>query len=240
MKYKYDFHLHSCLSPCGDDDMTPHNLVNMAKILELDVIALTDHNTVDNCQSAIKAGEEAGLVVVPGMELCTAEEIHTICLFPDIASAKAFGEYVHTMLPPVKNKPGVFGRQIKMDHLGGEIGEEEILLVTASFLPVTELPGLVEEYGGFCYPAHVDRSSFSIISVLGMLRANMGFTCAELTAGANVAALTITNPDLASMRIMRSSDAHYLENMGEAADTIELPELSAKAVINALHNTFSK
>ena len=79
MKLYYDFHLHSCLSPCGDNEMTPYNLVNMAKVLGFDVIALTDHNSCKNCRAAVRAGEDAGLTVIPGMELCTAEEIHVVC-----------------------------------------------------------------------------------------------------------------------------------------------------------------
>ena len=72
MRIYYDFHLHSALSPCGDGDMTPNNIVNMAKIMGLDVIALTDHNSCKNCRAAINVGENAGLTVIPGMELCTA------------------------------------------------------------------------------------------------------------------------------------------------------------------------
>ena len=87
MKFFYDFHLHSCLSPCGDDDMTPYNLVNMAKLLGYDIIALTDHNSCRYAASAVRAGEQAGLVVIPGMELCTQEEAHVVCLFPDVPSA---------------------------------------------------------------------------------------------------------------------------------------------------------
>ena len=84
MKYYYDLHLHSCLSPCGDMDMTPNNIVGMAKLLGLDVIALTDHNSTLNCQAVIKVGKENGLCVIPGMELTTAEEIHVVCLFPTL------------------------------------------------------------------------------------------------------------------------------------------------------------
>ena len=42
----YDLHIHSCLSPCADDSMTPHNICNMAKIKGLDLIAVTDHNSM--------------------------------------------------------------------------------------------------------------------------------------------------------------------------------------------------
>ena len=89
--------------------MTPYNLVNMAKLLGLDIIALTDHNTCENCASAIKAGEAIGLTVIPGMELCTSEEVHVVCLFPDVESAMEFSDYVISSMPPVKNRPDIFG-----------------------------------------------------------------------------------------------------------------------------------
>src|SRR5574344_976296 len=108
MKLKYDFHIHSCLSPCGDAEMTPNNIANMAKLMGFDVLALTDHNAGENCPALIKVAEEIGLTVIPGMELCTSEEVHAVCLFPDIESSLAFSEYVHSTLPPIKNKPSAF------------------------------------------------------------------------------------------------------------------------------------
>ena len=99
----YDFHIHSCLSPCGDDEMTPANLVGMAKVKGLDVIALTDHNSCRNCPAAIVHGEQYGITVIPGMELCTVEEVHVICLFPDLPSALAFDAYVYERLLPIRN-----------------------------------------------------------------------------------------------------------------------------------------
>ena len=91
MKYYYDLHLHSCLSPCGDMDMTPNNITGMAKLLGLDIIALTDHNTCRNCEATIAAGKENGVVVVPGMELTTSEDIHAVCLFPDARKGAGLG-----------------------------------------------------------------------------------------------------------------------------------------------------
>ncbi|MBR2877233.1 MAG: PHP domain-containing protein, partial [Clostridia bacterium] len=95
----YDFHIHSGLSPCGDNEMTPNNIVNMAKLYDLDAIALTDHNSTLNCKAVMEAGEEIGLIVIPGMELCTSEEVHIVCLFPDLKSAVKFGDYVRSTLP---------------------------------------------------------------------------------------------------------------------------------------------
>jgi len=214
--------------------MTPFNIVNMAKLLGFDIIALTDHNSAGNCMSAIAAGEQIGLTVIPGMELSTAEEIHTVCLFPDMPAIDAFSRIVRESLPPIKNKPDVFGCQLLMDEADGILGEEENLLIAASSITIDDLPALCREYGGFCYPAHIDRSSFSILSNLGFITADMGFSCAEVSPHGNLVALTSSNPDLARMRIIQSSDAHYLENMTEPMDRIEADECTAKAVIKAL------
>jgi hypothetical protein len=234
MKAAYDFHLHSCLSPCGDIEMTPRNIVNLAKLLELDIIALTDHNSCKNCAAAAKAGAEIGLAVVPGMELCTAEEIHVICLFPEVEAAEAFSEEVRRRLPRVKNRPDIFGEQIVMDAQDYPTGAEELLLLSASDIPLSETPALVKRYGGFCYPSHIDRESFSLLATLGGFPPEPGFTCAELSHRAELNALKARYPGLESLRFMRSSDAHYLEDMAPARDTIELRELSARAVIEAL------
>ena len=107
----YDLHIHSCLSPCGDDDMTPGNIVGMAAVKGLDVIALTDHNSCKNCPAAMYHGKEYGVTVIPGMELCTAEEVHVVCLFPSLEDAMAFDAYVYGHMLPVKNKEHIFGKQ---------------------------------------------------------------------------------------------------------------------------------
>jgi PHP family Zn ribbon phosphoesterase len=234
MKAAYDFHLHSCLSPCGDREMTPRNIVNLAKLLELDIIALTDHNSCRNCAAAVLAGAEIGLAVIPGMELCTAEEIHVICLFSDIENAEAFSEVVRHRMPPVKNRPDIFGEQIVMDSGDNHVETEELLLLSASDIPLSEAPALVRAFGGFCYPSHIDRESFSILSTLGGFPPEPGFTCAELSPRADIDALMARYPELKNLRFMRSSDAHYLEEMAPARGVIELREISAAEVIRVL------
>ena len=110
MRLSYDLHIHSCLSPCGDADMTPNNIVHMALLAGFDMIALTDHNTCGNCPAVLTVAREAGLIAVPGMELCTAEEAHVVCLFPELEAAMAFDAAVAPTLPPVRNLPGGFQR----------------------------------------------------------------------------------------------------------------------------------
>lgn len=234
MDLYYDLHMHSCLSPCGDDDMTPYNLVNMAKIMGLDIIALTDHNSCGNCLAAMEAGAEAGITVVPGMELCTSEEVHNVCLFPEIDAAERFWRYVQTKLPPIKNKVKIFGNQYYMDARDNILGSEEILLNTGAFISETELRGLVAGHGGFCWPAHIDRSSYSLVSQLGVIDESFGFTAAEIYDRTKTEELKKKFPVLNDMLILHNSDAHYLENIKEPLDVIDLPENTPAALINAL------
>lgn len=234
MKLYYDLHIHSCLSPCGDNEMTPYNLVNLAKIFGYDIIALTDHNSCKNCLSAIKTGEKIGITVVPGMELCTCEEIHNICLFPDIERAMSFSDYISCTLPKIKNKEKIFGEQLIMDEFDTVSGKEEILLTTASSVSISELDELVARYDGVCYPAHIDRASYSVISALGDFPPEVEARCFELTPHARSEEYLEKYPATKGKLIIRSSDAHYLENMREPEFIIDLPENSAQALIDYL------
>ncbi len=236
MKLYYDFHTHSCLSPCGDNDMTPYNLVNMAKLLGLDIIALTDHNTCENCASAINVGESIGITVIPGMELCTSEEVHVVCLFDDVENAMKFSDYVLSTMPPVKNRPEIFGEQLIMNEEDNIIGKQEKLLTLASSISISDVCKTVESYGGVCYPAHIDRNSYSVLSNLGMITEDMGFSAVEMTAEADRDSLLKMHTILDGVQIFVDSDAHYLENIKDAENIIELPENSAKAVINYIKN----
>ena len=236
MKYYYDLHLHSCLSPCGDMDMTPNNITGMAAILGLDVIALTDHNTSLNCEATIEAGKRNGVLVIPGMELTTSEDIHAVCLFPTLERALDWSEYVDNHRIKVKNRPEIYGRQVIMNSLDEEIGETEHLLLPATEISIMNAHDLVGDFGGICYPAHIDRDSYSILSVLGEIDESCGFTVAELADKTKLDPLKKLHPILGGMKIVTNSDAHYLESMLDAENRLELPELSAEAVISFLRS----
>ena len=234
MKYYYDLHIHSCLSPCGDMDMTPNNITAMANLLGLDIIALTDHNSSLNCGAAIAAGRENGVVVVPGMELTTSEDIHAVCLFPTPERALEWSEYVDAHRIKVRNRPDIYGRQVIMNALDEEIGEVEHLLLPASEISIMDASRRVREFGGLCYPAHIDRDSLSILSVLGEIDGNCGLVTAEVADSGRLPELKRQHPILESLHIVTSSDAHYLENMRDAANQLELEELSAECLVKTL------
>lgn len=232
MKLFYDFHLHSCLSPCGDNEMTPYNLVNMAKLGGLDIIALTDHNTCLNCPAALEAGKKVGITVVPGMELCTSEEVHIICLLPDLERALDFSAYVAERMPPIKNRPDIFGDQFIVDKEDQIVGNHEPLLMAASGISVSDVVKTLVAFGGVCYPAHIDRSSYSVLSNLSSITPEMGFGAAELTVAADLADLFKQHPILEKIFIVKGSDAHRLVAIGDAQHTIDLKKNDVASVID--------
>lgn len=233
MELFYDFHLHSCLSPCGDEDMTPNNIVNMAALLGLDIIALTDHNCSKNCPAAIAAGKKAGVTVIPGMELSTSEDIHMVCLFERMTDALKFSDFVRQGSVHIDNAPEIYGRQLIMNENDEITGEEKELLTMPSGISVNDAYDVVKSYGGFCYPAHIDRASYSVTAVLGDVipECNHGFAGISYDADENKLRALYS---LDNTRLLQSSDAHYLENMKEAANKIDIAENSAAAVLEYL------
>lgn len=210
MKLFYDLHIHSVLSPCGDEDMTPNNIVNMAYIKGLDIIAITDHNSAGNARAVMEAGKGV-IKVVPGMEVTTSEEVHTLCLFPDIDSAEDMSKYVRSKMTGIKNQPEIFGRQLIMNSMDEIVGEEENLLVNAVDMDIYEVSAETKKRGGLFIPAHIDKASYSVT-------ANLGFLPPDLY----VDGLEITERGLAEYKekytqygIITDSDAHYLENISE-------------------------
>ncbi len=236
--FAYDLHLHSCLSPCGDELMTPPNIVNMAALKGLSLIAITDHNSTRNVRAAMQAAAQLPLTVIPGLELCTSEEIHVVCLFPNADSAEAAGAYVEARLPPVANRPDIFGRQLILDARENILGEIEPLLINATSISVDDAPAFAAEFGGFCFPAHIDKDSNSILATFGMLPEHIPFGAIEVhrpkTFFANPA-----NADLQNRyRIVTSSDAHYLQDIAEAEHFLELQSpdfISLKSFLACQH-----
>ena len=230
----YDLHIHSCLSPCGDDDMTPANLVGMAAVKGLDVIALTDHNSCANCPAAIYHGENYGVTVIPGMELTTAEEVHVICLFPSLDQAMEFDRLVYSRLLPVPNREDIFGKQQVMNSRDEVIGTKEHLLINATTISFDESFHLAEDFGGIAYPAHVDKSSTSVLSNLGFVPPESTFTCAEFHDFKNLHRIRREHPYFEKCSVICCSDAHYLEDIHEPDCQLTARSRNIKDILDAL------
>lgn len=232
MKLAFDLHLHSCLSPCADNEMTPANLAAMCALAGLQVVALTDHNSTGNCAAFAQAAARHGLLAVPGMELCTKEEVHVICLFPKLEQADVFSEHIRKLLPPVKNDRDVFGAQILMDSEDGVLGEETSLLAGAADVSLYDVPDLVASFGGISYPAHIDRQVNSLLSQLGIWDPELKFSLAEVSL--HCPESLFARRDLKNLRHISACDAHYLHQISDAYQYMELPDKTAEEVIKWL------
>lgn len=232
----YDFHIHSCLSPCGDADMTPNNIVNMAKLNGLDAIALTDHNIALNCGAVMEVGEQVGLLVMPGMELCTREDVHVICLFETLEGAQGFGREVYDKLPAIDNRPDIFGEQLILNSLDELTGSEPRMLLTAADIGFDEVLPMALSFGGTAFPAHIDKNANGALAVLGGIPPEAGFRVAELSSGCDEAAFLSQNPEVAPMKRLISSDAHYLWQIAEPEHFIELPKLTRSDIIHCMND----
>ena len=224
-----DLHMHSCLSPCGSDDMTPANLCGMAMLKGLQMIALTDHNTARNLPAAKACADAYGLLLIPGMEITTREEVHLLGYFPTVERAMEFGEFLREHLPKKKNKPSFFGNQLVMDEDDNVIAEEDALLIGATDLSLDALVKLIREAGGVPVPAHINRGSNGLLINLGFVPEELDLTAVEVYRD-----LPCAHTPQEGRTVLHSSDAHYLGDIYEASEFIELPERSVDAFLDYL------
>ena len=229
MKLFCDLHIHSCLSPCGDALMTPNNIVGMAFIKQLDVIAVCDHNTARNLPAIKQVADMMGVLLLPGMELTTREEAHMLAYFESVDAALAFSDFVYEHLPPIKNRPEFFGAQQIMNAQDEEIGTLERLLISALDLPFEECERHIHAHGGLCVPAHINRGNNGVLNALGFLPAGPRYDALEVSRAVAPPAI-----DTSGYRILHSSDAHYLEHILEPEFALEAQEKSICAVFSAI------
>lgn len=223
-RYYYDLHVHSCLSPCADDDMTPHNIAGMAALAGLNIVALTDHNSCRNCPAFFAAAKKHGIIPVAGMELTTAEDIHVVCLFEHLEDALRFGEEVDSMRIHFPNRVDIYGEQSVYGENDEIVDTEPDLLSNATQISVDQAPALVKKHHGICYPAHVDREANGIIATLGTFPETLPFTVAELHDGEKREEYLARYPVLQQKRILVSSDAHYLWDIRDREHWLELED----------------
>lgn len=223
-KLFYDFHNHSCLSPCADNDMTPNNIAGMAKLAGLQVVALTDHNASKNCPAFFEAANRMGIIPIAGMELTTAEDIHVVFLFPSLEAALDFDADLqqHRILYP--NRVDIFGDQLLMNGEDQIVGTEPHFLTNATDIVYEDTLPMAMNYGGVAYPAHVDRMANGVIAVLGTLPEKPEFRQVEFHDFSKIEEYQSRYEPLRGKQIMFGSDAHYLWQIQDAAHTLEVPD----------------
>lgn len=214
MKSAYDLHIHSCLSPCASNDMTPANIAGMAYVKGLSIISLTDHNTGANLSAMHIAAKHYGILFIPGIEVTSCEEVHVLVYFSELEPAMNFGNMIYDSLPDIKNRPQIFGEQLIVDEQDNRLGTLDKLLLQASPYSIDDISAIAKSSGGCAIPAHINRDSFSVLSNLGFIPDGL-YKCAEV-------ALRIPCPPLdPNLKIFHSSDAHTLGDISEPVNTIE-------------------
>jgi 3',5'-nucleoside bisphosphate phosphatase len=208
-----DLHLHTVLSACAEVEMIPPLIVRRAQELDLDVIAITDHNCAANVGAVIEAAQGTRLTVLPGMEVQTREEVHMLCLFDTLDQVESWQQTVFAALPDAQNNARVFGEQYVVDATGEYLYTEERLLATSTTLSVEQVTEQVNALGGICLPAHVDRPSYSILSNLGFIPPELEIAGIELSCLTTPGKLVQLFPALARYGMIVSSDAHRLHEM---------------------------
>ncbi|MCL2539718.1 MAG: PHP domain-containing protein [Oscillospiraceae bacterium] len=209
----YDLHVHSALSPCADNDMTPATIAGFLALSSAEVISVTDHNSALNLPAAKIACENYGIKLLPGMEVNTAEEIHILCYFPSVEAALEMGEKIYQTLPDIHPDPSIWGEQFVFDSNDRVLAKPDKLLAFACGFDIYTVKALTESMGGVTVPAHVDRDSYSLLSVLGFLPDDLSFFAAEFVNPHKYDEYRLKHllPD--GLRTLFSSDAHNLARL---------------------------
>ncbi len=226
--FRGDLHVHTALSPCADEEMTPPAIVERAVALGIDLLAITDHNTAENVSAVVMAARQAPLTIIPGMELQTREEVHIVCLFPDVETTLDWQEEVYRRLPDRENREDLLGAQWICDEMGKMLGKLDRLLLTSAAMSVEEAVAAVNARRGLAIPAHVDRPAYSILAQLGFIPPGLGIAACELSSRADPGQVRGKFPGLGDVELIVSSDAHRLAELDGARTRYWLrrPELA--------------
>jgi predicted metal-dependent phosphoesterase TrpH len=225
--FRADLHIHTALSPCASEEMTPPAIVRTAQEAGLDMIAVTDHNTAGNIAAVQQAAEAAGgaLTVLPGMEITSLEEVHVLALFPDLPAAESVAARLRNLLPPADADYYVFfGEQPLLTVDGRVIGVETAALSAAAPLDLNETVELIHSFGGLAVAAHVDRKAFSVFSQLGFFPEDAGFDGVEVSRHLGSGSPSLEGFAALGLPVTGSSDSHFLEEIGTAATELRMAE----------------
>lgn len=228
---KADLHIHTVLSPCANLLMTPGNIIKQALENELDIIAITDHNSAGNVEVTMKLAEDTRLCVIPGMEVESTEEVHLLCLFETIDNLLVWQEDVYNSLPDLKNDEDYFGYQLLTDIDDEYIAKEERLLATATRLTVKEIVERVNDLGGVVVPSHIDRPYNSIIANLGFIPPDLNLPVLEVSSKTSLEAARKKFPYLQEYAFIHNSDSHYLNDIKPMTE-IKLEKVGLKELID--------
>lgn len=222
--FRAELHVHTVLSPCAGVEMIPPLIVSESLENGIQLIAITDHNASANIKAVMEAAQGTGLVVLPGMELQTKEEVHLLCLFDTLEQIADWQTKVDAMLPDLPNNIAYFGEQFVVDHTGEFIRREERLLLNSVNITLDEAAAQVKALGGLAVPAHIDRQANGLIAILGLIPP--GFESLELSRHITPEAARQKYPQVKDYPLLQSGDVHLLDGfLGSTYFQIEKPSI---------------
>jgi 3',5'-nucleoside bisphosphate phosphatase len=217
--FRCDLHIHTCLSPCADLDMYPRALIEKSITEKLDMIAVCDHNASENVEFVLNLAKGKQLTVLPGMEISSLEEVHVLALFDNLPDLLKLQTIVYEHLPG-KNQEDIFGYQVIVNDRDEVEGMNERLLIGATNLPIHDIIDKIHLLGGLAVASHIDRPSYSILSQLGFIDPETPFDALEISAAIDIRSARRQYPDLSTYAFIKSSDAHFIRDIGRAFSTM--------------------
>lgn len=223
-----DLHVHTCLSPCADEQMQATAIVKRARTVGLDVIGICDHNSAQNVTAVVKAGQREGLSVIGGMEVTSREEAHILALFETEDDLMNMQDLVYKNLSG-ENYEESFGLQTVVDEWDHVVGTNRRLLIGATALSVEQLVDAIHEHHGLAIASHVDRERFSLIGQFGFIPKGLRLDAVEASRPSAVI-------QGYGYPVIVCSDAHFLEDIGKSFTCFMVENLSFGEIRKALCN----
>lgn len=234
--FRTDLHIHTLLSPCGDLEMSPAQIVSLAVQRGLDIIGITDHNSTKQCKVIWELGKEKGLIVIPGCEATSREEVHCLCLFSDFDAAHIFQNFIDEHLTIIPYNPAIFGYQIVVDRDENITEQIDNYLGAALNASIEEIEQKVHELSGIFIPAHIDRPRNSIFSNLGFLPPELKVDALQISKGANEDLVRVQYLISPEMTLVKFSDCHFPDDLGKTYTNFEMEEPTFEEIRKALKN----
>ena len=225
-QFRADLHVHTVLSPCAEVEMIPPLLVQKALEKNIDLIAITDHNTSANVRAVQKAAQGTGLTVLPGMEVQSREDVHLLALFENVETLEKWQMEVDKALPNLPNNIDYFGEQFVVDETGEFIRSEPRLLITSISFSIDEIFERVHALGGLVIPAHVERTSYGLFPSLGLILDEWQVPALEISRRTTPEKIAVTFPATRKYPLIQSGDVHRLDDfLGTTNFTLNSPTL---------------
>ncbi len=221
--------MHSVLSPCADELMTPNNILNMAMLKGIDFLAITDHNTTKQLKVIKDLEDSYDFIFIPGVEVTVKEDFDVLCFFRSFNDALLFDKYLED------NLDGEWGIFKETDQVLTNIYDEEIETfnkpLTSTKIPYKNLVNEVRKLNGAIVLCHIDRSSKSALNTQKL--DNLEFDAIEISQYVKDEYLK-KYPELLKYRILYNTDAHTLLSMSEKEYFFELKDKSLKSFFDYL------